>query len=366
MTFSPQPEASGYFIAPRHRFASMLDEAVYYLLLARANYRDGSKTKRGQVIISQASIAEEFGLHRLKVKRVFDKLKDQGFITWERLPKGEGLLVTIVDYDRIQKLDFEHHLNISRTSSEHHGEHHSEHHGEPENPVVALNSGFDKANFEHHGEHHHEHGLNFKRTASEHTRTKGTKELKENNAAAVYKTAYTVEDPQEQQHQQQEANIFTTFERAYGRIPTPFQVEVFSSFIEDGLPEALVCRAIEKAAMDGKGPRYAQGILQDWLAKGIRTVEQAEREEREWRAQQQKVVPLNRQQQKQDLDWTPPYWREYVPKEEPKPKFDILKLDVDKLPLLNAKQRAHLKKLQEEERKRRAQAAMKDAANGSA
>jgi len=141
---------------------------------------------------------------------------------------------------------------------------------------------------------------------------------------------------------------------------------VFESYVADGLSEQLVIHAMKKAAIDGKGPRYAEAILKDWLAKGIRTVEQAEREEREWRAQQQKVVPLNRQQQKQDLDWTPPYWREYVPQDEPKPKFDILKLDVDKLPLLNAKQRAHLKKLQEEERKRRAQAAMKDAANGSA
>lgn len=188
-----------------------------------------------------------------------------------------------------------------------------------------------------------------------------------NNAAAadIYKTSHTVEDPQEQQHQQQE-NIVTAFERCFGRFPSSYQLEVFESYIQDGLEERLVILAMEKAAMDGKGPRYAQGILQDWLAKGIRTVEQAEREEREWR-ERQKVVPLNRpqqKQQKQDLDWTPPYWREYVPKEEPKPKFDILKLDVDKLPLLNAKQRAHLKKLQEEERKRRA--AMKDATNGSA
>lgn len=188
-----------------------------------------------------------------------------------------------------------------------------------------------------------------------------------NNAAAAYKNTSTVKDPQEQQHQQQE-NIVTAFERCFGRFPSSYQLEVFESYIQDGLEERLVIRAMEKAAMDGKGPRYAQGILQDWLAKGIRTVEQAEREEREWR-ERQKVVPLNRpqqKQQKQDLDWTPPYWREYVPKDEPPPKFDILKLDVDKLPLLNAKQRAHLKKLQEEERKRRAQAAMKDAANGSA
>gem|GEM_PF-4634717 len=182
-----------------------------------------------------------------------------------------------------------------------------------------------------------------------------TQEVNKYAAAAIYK-----------EHQQQE-NIVTAFERCFGRFPSSYQLEVFESYIQDGLDERLVIRAMEKAAMDGKGPRYAQGILQDWLVKGIRTVEQAEREEREWRAQQQKVVPLNRpqqKQQKQDLDWTPPYWREYVPKDEPKPKFDILKLDVDKLPLLNAKQRAHLKKLQEEERKRRA--AMKDAANGSA
>lgn len=181
-----------------------------------------------------------------------------------------------------------------------------------------------------------------------------TQEVNKYAAAAVYK-----------EHQQQE-NIVTVFEKCFGRFPSSFQIEVFESYVADGLSEQLVIHAMKKAAIDGKGPRYAEAILKDWLAKGIRTVEQAEREEREWR---EKVVPLNRpqqKQQKQDLDWTPPYWREYVPKDEPKPKFDILKLDVDKLPLLNAKQRAHLKKLQEEERKRRAQAAMKDAANGSA
>lgn len=308
MTFSPQPEASGYFIAPRLQFSGLLDEMIYYHLLNRANYRDSDKCKRGQAIVSQTKIAEELGLSRYTIQRAFERLKGQGFISWKRLPQGQGILVTIADYDRYQNLDFAHHMHISRTSHAHHDAHHGAHHDVPEIADVALDSGYGKDDFAHHDAHHDEHLSHISRTSNAHTRTK---ELKtKENAAAVYKHALTVEDPQEQ-HQQQEANIFTTFERAYGRIPTPFQVEVFSSFIEDGLPEALVCRAIEKAAMDNKGPRYAEAICRDWLAKGIRTVEQAEREEREWRERQQKVVPMRRTSPEQ------PTQRQTLPKLTP-------------------------------------------------
>lgn len=86
-------------------------------------------------------------------------------------------------------------------------------------------------------------------------------------------------------------NYATAFERLfrrpiwdYGRVR--YELE---SYLDDGMEEAAVIYAMEKAAAAGKAPDYALGILRRWYAKGILTLAQAREEEAAWERRKQQL-----------------------------------------------------------------------------
>lgn len=186
-------QAAGYFIAPRLHLKP-LDAMIYYYLLAQANYRPTDTCQRGQAIVSQSRIAQEIGVHRMTIARVFERLRDHGLIVYQRLAKNRGLLVTINDYDAIQTMDFVQQVSNKRATSEHQvsrkcatSEQQTVHHEKHEIADVTSDYGNEKSLVEHHGEQQVSNKratsvqqTSSKRATSEHSLTKElkTEELK--------------------------------------------------------------------------------------------------------------------------------------------------------------------------------------------
>lgn len=78
--------------------------------------------------------------------------------------------------------------------------------------------------------------------------------------------------------------IFQTFERSFGRAPAPVLIDDLYEFTQQGMDLELVANAIRISRDREKSTDYLKGILQKQLDRGIRTVEQAEEQERQYRA----------------------------------------------------------------------------------
>ncbi|MGO4890678.1 DnaD domain protein [Anaerobacillus sp. MEB173] len=73
--------------------------------------------------------------------------------------------------------------------------------------------------------------------------------------------------------------LYKTFEKSFNIIPTPLQIDLVASFIDqDGLSEELVIYGLSIAGEKGKPFSYAKSILTNWSKQNIRTVEQAKKE----------------------------------------------------------------------------------------
>ena len=64
---------------------------------------------------------------------------------------------------------------------------------------------------------------------------------------------------------------------------SPGNMEELRSFREDGLPEALIRKAVDKSmASRAKNWNYAKRIMNDWVSKGYKTVAEIEAADAEW------------------------------------------------------------------------------------
>lgn len=90
---------------------------------------------------------------------------------------------------------------------------------------------------------------------------------------------YIMEKRQEEVEAQlkEETDIYTTFEKEFGRPLSPYECETLSIWIdEDGHDVALIKAALKEALLSGKlNFRYIDRILFEWKKNGIKTVEQA-------------------------------------------------------------------------------------------
>ena len=60
---------------------------------------------------------------------------------------------------------------------------------------------------------------------------------------------------------QQTRSLFDTYYLAFGKPPTPIQIDKLHAYLEDGLSLDLICLAIEKAALANAGINYALKVL---------------------------------------------------------------------------------------------------------
>jgi DnaD/phage-associated family protein len=104
-----------------------------------------------------------------------------------------------------------------------------------------------------------------------------------------------------------EYNFYTTFQRAFGRVPTPIQSQDICNYIdEDGLEEELICYGLEKTAKAGKDYGYAARIFGKWKSKGIFTYDQALKEQEEFELNK-RASPQFKQNKSVKKDKLPPW-----------------------------------------------------------
>jgi DNA replication protein len=95
----------------------------------------------------------------------------------------------------------------------------------------------------------------------------------------------------------EETDLYTCFEKEFGRPLSPFECESLGMWMDDDHHDPVIIKAaLREAVMSGKlNFRYIDRILFEWKKNGIKTIEQAKNQGRKFR---QKQVP-NRQVQEE-------------------------------------------------------------------
>lgn len=74
-------------------------------------------------------------------------------------------------------------------------------------------------------------------------------------------------------------NYFDSYMLCFKGQPSPIQIQEINYFIDqEGIEEEAVCIAFKKAAEAGAKYSYARSILNNWVSKGIKTVQDVEEE----------------------------------------------------------------------------------------
>ncbi|RSK27396.1 DnaD domain protein [Bacillus sp. HMF5848] len=97
--------------------------------------------------------------------------------------------------------------------------------------------------------------------------------------------------------QEEETQLYITFEQEFGRPLSPFETEMLSMWIDDDKQKAPIIKlALREAVLSGKlSFKYIDRILFEWKRNGIDTVEQAQEYTRKFR--------LNQKRQKSTSDY---------------------------------------------------------------
>lgn len=88
--------------------------------------------------------------------------------------------------------------------------------------------------------------------------------------------------------QQNETDLYTTFEQEFGRPLSPFECESLAMWLDDDHHDPVIIKAaLREAVISGKlNFRYIDRILFEWKRNGIKTIEQARNQSRNFRMRQ--------------------------------------------------------------------------------
>jgi DNA replication protein len=94
---------------------------------------------------------------------------------------------------------------------------------------------------------------------------------------------------QHQSKQSEETDLYTCFEKEFGRPLSPFECESLAMWMDDDHHDVIIIKAaLREAVMSGKlNFRYIDRILFEWKKNGIKTIEQAKNQGRKFRQKQQ-------------------------------------------------------------------------------
>lgn len=98
-------KASGFVVQPRLKFKHLRDQMIYQYLVSKANYRKESSLHIGQTKIILSEIEREVGWSRKMTSNSLKRLKELGYITYERMTQNRGILVAISMYEQFQDLE---------------------------------------------------------------------------------------------------------------------------------------------------------------------------------------------------------------------------------------------------------------------
>ncbi len=88
--------------------------------------------------------------------------------------------------------------------------------------------------------------------------------------------------------QVEETDLYTCFEKEFGRPLSPFECESLAMWMDDDHHDPVIIKAaLKEAVMSGKlNFRYIDRILFEWKKNGIKTIEQAKNQGRKFRQKQ--------------------------------------------------------------------------------
>ncbi|GEN53948.1 DnaD domain-containing protein [Halobacillus faecis] len=98
-------------------------------------------------------------------------------------------------------------------------------------------------------------------------------------------------------------NIFPLFEQEFGRPLSPFEIETINIWLdEEEQSPALIKAALREAVLMSKlNFKYIDRILREWKRKGVKTVEQAREQGKQFRQGQQGPKTQKQENKKRDI-----------------------------------------------------------------
>lgn len=90
----------------------------------------------------------------------------------------------------------------------------------------------------------------------------------------------------------EETDLYTCFEKEFGRPLSPFECESLAMWMDDDHHDPIIIKAaLREAVMSGKlNFRYIDRILFEWKKNGIKTIEQAKNQGQKFRQKQNRPV----------------------------------------------------------------------------
>ncbi|MED0649784.1 hypothetical protein P9246_15845 [Aeribacillus pallidus] len=96
---------TGFVIQPRLQFKNIRDQMIYQYLISEAQFVSNHQLSIGQLTINLSELERETGWTRRMLKKSLDRLSELGYIQIEVMKQKRGILVTISDYESLQKLE---------------------------------------------------------------------------------------------------------------------------------------------------------------------------------------------------------------------------------------------------------------------
>ena len=92
-------------------------------------------------------------------------------------------------------------------------------------------------------------------------------------------------------------NIFSLFEKEFGRTLSPMEYEIINAWFDSGYSEELITLALKEATYNGvSNLRYIDKIIYEWGKKGIKTKEDVEKDRKKFKSNSNKKELF-------DYDW---------------------------------------------------------------
>lgn len=102
------------------------------------------------------------------------------------------------------------------------------------------------------------------------------------------KLAYLVVNGVEEEKKEVSPDIFTTFEKEFGRTLSPMECAIIKAWLEGDYTEELVLLALKEAIYNGvTNLSYIDRILYQWYKKGIKTVADVEKDKKTFRTRKE-------------------------------------------------------------------------------
>lgn len=97
---------------------------------------------------------------------------------------------------------------------------------------------------------------------------------------------------------------FDEYFQCFGKAPNSMQCQDITVYLDqDGLEDAVICKAFQMAARNGKSYGYAVGILNNWCSKGIKTIAAVEVEQKQFQSSRRTKSKAFKEHQEVVPEW---------------------------------------------------------------